>query len=280
MYLQARLDGWQYRKPSRGRPAWCGYVPGQSARPATLKLAAAVISTMHRYHDHDSPWVKGNVVDAMLKGARRKASKAGIKQRQAAPLSPADVARIEATADLPRVGSTGRTESVSAAAWRGRVDVALVRLMFDALLRRGEAAALTWADLSREADGTWRVYIAASKTDPDGEGAWCYVGEPTMQALDAIRPADVAPETRVFGLTADSIGRRIRAACRAAGLPDGYSGHSPRVGMASLLVQEGATLAAVVQAGRWRHADMAIHYTRKSGAGQGAVAALYEAGKV
>ena len=50
------------------------------------------------------------------------------------------------------------------------MDMAIASVMRDGLLRRGVAAALTWADVSREPDGSGRMLVRRSKTDPDGVG--------------------------------------------------------------------------------------------------------------
>ena len=46
-----------------------------------------------------------------------------------------------------------------------------MRQRVDAVLRRSEAAALTWADIERAADGSGRVTVYRSKTDQAGQGA-------------------------------------------------------------------------------------------------------------
>ena len=61
------------------------------------------------------------------------------------------------TAHIPRVYQSGRTESSQAARWRGKVDIAIVSIMRDALLRRCEAANLRWADVKFRRDGSSRV---------------------------------------------------------------------------------------------------------------------------
>ena len=45
--------------------------------------------------------------------------------------------------------------------------------MFDGMLRRSEAAVLTWADVVREADGSGRLTVRRSKTDPEGRARCC-----------------------------------------------------------------------------------------------------------
>ena len=65
----------------------------------------------------------------------------------------------------------------------------------------------------------------------------------------------------MFGLTGEALANRVRAAARAAGLGDGFSGHSGRIGMARRVVAAGALIAAVQHQGRWHHCDMVARYT-------------------
>ena len=52
------------------------------------------------------------------------------------------------------------------------------------------------------------------------------------------------------------IGRRVQAAAKAAGLGEGFSGHSGRVGMAQDLAATGVELPALMTAGRWKSSRM------------------------
>ena len=63
-----------------------------------------------------------------------------------------------------------------------------------------------------------------------------------MKVLDVVRPAGVASDEKVFGLSESQIARRVKAIARAAGLSDWefFSGHSGRVGMARRMAQNGA----------------------------------------
>ena len=63
-----------------------------------------------------------------------------------------------------------------------------------------------------------------------------------------------------------------------AGLGDGYSGHSARVGMAVDLARGGVELPALMAAGRWSAPTMPARYTSAETAGRGAVARWYEDG--
>ena len=64
-----------------------------------------------------------------------------------------------------------------------------------------------------------------------------FVSAPTMEALNAIRPDDASAGDSLFGLSDDQIGRRVTAAAAAAGLGEGFTGHSARVGMAQDLAR-------------------------------------------
>ena len=74
--------------------------------------------------------------------------------------------------------------------------------------------------------------------------------ETTARALREIQPNDADPTAPVFGLTGEALACRIRASARAAGLGDGFSGHSGRIGMARRMVAAGAPNAAVQRQGR------------------------------
>ena len=80
----------------------------------------------------------------------------------------------------------------------------------------------------------------------------------------------------VFGLSASQIGRRVKAAADAAGLGDGFTGHSGRVSMAQDLAATGVDLPALMTAGRWKSSRMPAKYTERQAAGRGAVARYYQ----
>lgn len=243
-------------------------------KPATLKVAAAAISFAHRAEGLEDPCA-GQEVKRTLRGATRKAGRA---QQQAEALTAEALAAIESTAHTPRPGRGGRLESPESARRRGNVDIALISVMRDGLLRVSEAAALTWSDICAEPDGTGRLLIRRSKTDPDGEGATAFLSAATMQALTLIRDT-AADGARVFDLGPNQIAKRIKQAARTAGLGEGFSGHSPRVGMARDLVRAGVELPGLMTAGRWRTPAMPAHYARNETAGRGAVAQFYRTGR-
>ncbi len=239
-------------------------------KPATLQTAAAAIGFVHRAEGLPDPCESAEVRNT-LRSARRKA---GMEQRQAEGLTDDALDAIVATACLSRRWRGGRTESPEVAERRGVLDIAIIRVMRDALLRVSEAAELLWGDIEEEEDGTGRLLIRRSKTDPEGEGAVAFLSVPTMDSLRAIRAGE-PDDGRVFGLSAGCISRRIRHAAFAAGLGEGFSGHSPRVGMARDLARTGTALTRLMTAGRWRSPRMPALYTRNETVARGAVAHYY-----
>lgn len=175
---------------------------------------------------------------------------------------------IYKSACFPRVGRSGARENFDAALRRGLVDIALCHVVSDAGLRRSEAAALVWEDVQRWEDGSGRLTVRRSKTD--AEPRTVYLTSITMYHLDAIRPEVPLGSDSVFGLSAASISRRIKAAALAAGFGSGYSGHSGRVGMARRMAQAGAPTHEIMAQGRWKTPGMVTSYTRSENAGRAA----------
>ena len=131
----------------------------------------------------------------MLRGLTRQAACEGRTPRQAAALTEEGLAAIRATAHLRRTGPSGRIERASTAHLRGQVDIALASVMRDAMLRRSEAAALTWADMEFRSDGSARVTVRRSKSDQDGTGVTLYVGPAAGAALRADPSSGRLPES-------------------------------------------------------------------------------------
>ena len=141
--------------------------------PASVRLDRAAIRAAHLAVQLPTPTEHPGVA-AVTRGLSRQAALTGRTTRQAAALTGEALAAVRATALTPRRGPSGRIESEAAARKRGNVDIALASTMRDGLLRRSEAAALTWGDVELRSDGTGRVLIARSKTDQEGEGAVQY----------------------------------------------------------------------------------------------------------
>ena len=241
---------------------------------ATIRQRKAAIAAVHKGAGQDDPTGAPVVAATMMRLA--KASR-GQRPQQAA-LTATVLARIRATACLPRAGRGGATEDRWTAKMRGKVDIALATVMRDAMLRRSEAAAITWADvdLDHRPDGTGRLTVRRSKAGDEGEeGDVLYLGAAAVEALKDIRPDHPPPDAPVFGVSESQIHRRLRAAGQAAGI-EGLGGNSPRLGMTVDLAAAGADPRAVMTAGRWRSPRMPAAYASNPGDGHDAVARYYE----
>ena len=87
----------------------------------------------------------------------------------------------------------------------------------------------------------------------------------TLAALKRLRQdSGLIPDADapVFGLSMSQISRRVDGMAHAAGLGDGYSSHSGRVGLAIRMTRRGAPLQAVQTHGRWKSPQMPARYTR------------------
>ena len=148
-------------------------------------------------------------------------------QRQTGAPTAAVLAVIRLTAVQPRLRGRG-FETAEPAADQARFDVALVAAPFTTVVR--------------------------SKTDVEAAGAVVTITPAAMQALDAIRPAGVGGEVKVFKLSESQIARRVKAIAKAAGLADWefFSGHSDRVGMTRRMAQNGAPTHEIERQGHWK----------------------------
>ena len=62
----------------------------------------------------------------------------------------------------------------------------------------------------------------------------------------------------------------VKAAAQAAGLGEGSSGHSGRVGLARRMARAGAPDSAIMRQGRWSSSTMVAKYTLGESAGDAA----------
>ena len=186
-YLAAwrRFEAWADREGLGSIPASpetvAAYLAERAANglsPASLRLDRAAIRYHHTDAGHANP-ADNEGVRRVLRGLARRAAREGRTPRQAAALTEEGLAAIRATARLRRTGPGGRTERASPASLRGQVDIALVSVMRDAMLRRSEDAALTWADVEfRSATGPRASPSAAPRATRTAQGPSCTLAEP------------------------------------------------------------------------------------------------------
>lgn len=245
--------GWRFYK--------CG------ASPATLRMAVAAVNFRAKWSGVDSP--VGILTTQALAGAVRKGAGRGRGQAQPLRWETADAVSAVAAAD----GSL-----------RGVRDSAIAGVMSDGLLRTAETAALRVDDFAVETDGSGRLHIRVSKTDGGGKGVVLFIRARTVNAVQSWLRAAGIVDGRLFrsvnrhggvglSISTRSLTRIIKRRAANAGA-GAASGHSFRVGSAQSLVSAGASLPALMQAGRWQSASTAARYAAGQLAATGAVASL------
>ena len=158
--------------------------------------------------------------------------------------------------------------------------LALVRLMYDGLLRSGEAERAKWKDLSRSSDGSGALLVPSSKTDLFGRGEYTYVSVTAWKYLDMmgdLRALCGVPEPDggfIFGISSHRMYQLIVAACAEAGLGGWYGTRSMRIGAAQDLARGGFSLSMIMQAGRWKTPDKPRYYIRHIQVAEGAMAEM------
>ena len=246
----------------------------EGSAASSLRSYRSSIAAKHRYAELDNPCDDKKVVKA-LKALCKRAAKCNGRRHQAAGLTAARFEQIRATAYNRRPHASGFERKVDATR-RADVDIALIGLMRDALLRRCEAARAAWEDIEEMSDGSGVLTIPWDKTNQDGADIRVgYISEQTMQYLKRIRPPMFATGP-IFGLSARAVGGRITAAGVAAGIEVRLTGHSCRVGMAQDLTASGVEMPALLQAARWTDPKSAARYIAALDAQRGAVAGYYQ----
>ena len=191
------------------------------ARPSTLRVVAAAIARNHKDAGFDAPVHQG-VARTVLDDLTQDDAPGGSRTLA---LDLGCYLAIRKTASEPRWGRGGRLERTTSVRRRGAVDIAMIGLMRDARLRVSEATALTWGDIERMRGGSGRVCVRGAEED-----SYRVVSADTMKLLLTIRRG-AGDDELLLGMRPNQIAIRIGAAARQAGLGEGYSGDSPRLGM-------------------------------------------------
>ena len=163
-------------------------------------------------------------------------------------------------------------------------NTALLSVMSDAMLRASEVVALRVNDVISSENETGLLRIRRSKTDQEGVGALQFLGPDTFQRVrrycigggicDGLlfRQFSRGGQVRDAGLTTRTVQLIVTRLAKEAGIAGRFSSHSPRIGSAQSLVERGATLPQVQQAGRWKNNNMVAHYVKRQTAANGAIA--------
>jgi site-specific recombinase XerD len=152
---------------------------------------------------------------------------------------------------------------------------AMLSLGYDLLTRRAELVALRTEEVEFKEDGTLRVLIRRSKSDPFGKGRIAFTSRRSAELVGAWlewRGPDIDPlfcgiyqgKPIDRALSCDTVKLMIKDAARAAGLSatdvDAFRGHSLRVGAAQDLLCAGHGTAAIMRAGGWKSVNVLGRY--------------------
>lgn len=252
-----------------------------SASPATISRALTAIRTEHDMNGFESqPNLRA--ARAVIKAHRKRGSKAGVREKQARPLTAEEIRAIAEACDTSTLA--------------GARDRALIVLGFAMMARRSELVALnTVSDIS-ESDLGVEVLVRWSKTDQDavGEKVAIHYGSQletcpvrSVRAwrtqLQQIRPGDgplfvsIDQKGRLAGIpgytgrsTTGRLSDRgveeilLTAAERAGVDTDGLSAHSLRAGGATEAYKAGADLLSISRRGRWKDGSpVLLRYIRE-----------------
>ena len=156
---------------------------------------------------------------------------------------------------------------------------AMLSLGYGLLYRRSELVALRTTDIEFRPNGTLRVLIRRSKSDPFGEGRLAFTSERTADLvndwLDWRGPYIEFLFCPIYhqkalnrDLSTTSVKCMIKSAAKRDGLnlsiKDEFSGHSLRVGAAQDLLRKGFDTAAIMRAGGWKSVNTLSRYLEKA----------------
>jgi site-specific recombinase XerD len=161
---------------------------------------------------------------------------------------------------------------------RGTRDRALLLLAYDSMCRRSELVSLKISDINlNEEDNTaeMKIRLRKSKIDQELQGRWIF---PTQRSIEAINSwveqakltdgylfRGINNATEITDeLNCSQINRIYKHLARNAKLSqetiDHISGHSMRVGAAQDLLKSGASMAMIMNRGRWSKTDTVMRY--------------------
>lgn len=225
-------------------------------KSASIRIAIASISAMHRLNEYHDPTNHTNVKIEL----RRMHRKLGRGSKQASGINLETLNYMLEYTDRSLIGLRDR---------------ALLLTAYDGLCRRSELVELGVEDISRGIDNLIKIKLRRSKTDQDGIGRWIKLKTKTQLAIiDWLDTSDIKTG-KLFrginkgnhlsdGLDASQINRIYKKLASRCEMPcemiKNISGHSLRVGAAQDLLLSGASLPLIMSRGRWSRADTVMRY--------------------
>lgn len=156
---------------------------------------------------------------------------------------------------------------------------AMLCLGYELLARRSELVALRDDDLMPRADGTLRILIRRSKSDPAGLGRLAFTSAKTATIVADRRRQRGTHTVWLFcpvyrGMAVDrsleshSVKRVIKDAAKLAGCSqeevECFTGHSLRVGAAQDLLTRGVDTVGIMRAGGWKSLSVLARYLEQA----------------
>lgn len=244
--------------------AYVDYLGGR-IKASTIELHLWAIGEMHRAEFQVSP-CRHRLVELALKSVKRKY---GNVYRQAPPLG-----KKEVMAAIDGLGNTRLEIRDKAVLW----------VATDSWCRASEISGFRVRDLCRQDDGSSVLFIARSKTDPDGRGNYAFLSERgTKAVLRWIETAGLKSDdpmltksqrgAKIGPLDPATISRIIKRCTKR----DDVSAHSTRVGGVQDAFRLGCDLSSIMVAGRWNSPEMPARYGRRIIASQSAAAQVSRA---
>ena len=159
---------------------------------------------------------------------------------------------------------------------RGIRDKSILLVAYDSLCRRSELVSLKVENLILDHDdGTIKLRLSKSKTDPHAFGRWLHLSSESQLALKNWLNLSKIKNGRLFrsispsgninnNFDASQINRIYKQLAKLAGVNDNVrrniSSHSTRVGAAQDLMSTGTSLPIIMNRGRWSKTDTVMRY--------------------
>ena len=201
----------------------------------TIHNYLSAIGSVHRALGFFDPASHPDVRSFLAELRQRHAHKG---PRRATALSEEQLACVLHCLHNPRSVRGRRMEAPWEVESRAAFDRAMLLTMYEAGLRRGEAARLTWGDLEIHPDGSGRLRVRSGRSAEAGHVA--PITANCVRALTDIRPQSDAEDCRIFELSESQISRRLKKMCEQAGIdPDDVNGSTPRATLVRILTDRG-----------------------------------------
>jgi len=229
----------------------------ENLKSASIRIAVASISTIHRLNQYPDPTIHPNVKLEM----RRMHRSLGRESRQAAGINANILNEMLKTTDN---------------SLKGLRDRALILTAYDSMCRRSELVSLSMEDaLIDQENQSIKIKLRRSKTDQDGLGRWLHLSKEAQAAILKWIQASKISDGKLFrgitrgnniskslsGAQINRIYKKVATNSRIEkSLIRNISGHSMRVGAAQDLLISGASLPMIMQRGHWSKADTVMRY--------------------